>query len=350
MGTRLRLPSSALLRSSYGWLERQVAISRPFFPSRFPLGTTSFPTVSQPVSAQRSVFYVRESPSPKRFGNNRPLLQSKQFWQWVAVGGTGITVYYLAHLEEAPITGRRRFMAVSDKEMEIIAKQSYEEIMRQYGSHILPPTHRYSVFVRRVAERIIRASGMDTLNWEFYVIDSPERNAFVLPGGKVFVFTGILPVVKDADGLATVLGHEIAHQLAGHHAEKMSYGKFLQIIQFLVSFFVDPSFLSFNRLFLELGILLPNSRKCETEADMIGLQLMAQACFNPKAAVGLWQRMSDAESQVNLEYLSTHPSSRGRIQRITDWLPDAEQKRIDSNCHDEAYYLTKMLPKRNINW
>ncbi|KAJ1954993.1 metalloendopeptidase [Dispira parvispora] len=350
MGTRLRFPNFGLLRSSYGQLGRQGVTPRPLFPRHFPPGTFSFPTLPQAVGTQRSVFYFRVSPPPKRFGNKKPLLQSKHLWQWVAVGGTGITIYYLAHLEEAPITGRRRFMAVSDKEMEIIAKQSYQEIMEQYGSHILPPTHRYSVFVRRIAERIIRASGMDALNWEFYVIDSPEHNAFVLPGGKVFVFTGILPIVKDADGLATVLGHEIAHQLAGHHAEKMSYGKFLQIIQFLVSFFVDPSFMSFNRLFLELGILLPNSRKCETEADMIGLQLMAQACFDPKAAVGLWERMSEAESQVNLEYLSTHPNSRGRIQRIKEWLPDAEQKMIDSSCHEEAYFLTKMFPKRNINW
>ncbi|KAI9142122.1 peptidase M48 [Paraphysoderma sedebokerense] len=122
----------------------------------------------------------------------------------------------------------------------------------------------------------------------FYVINAPVQNAFVLPGGKVFVFTGILPVVKNEDGLAVVLGHEIAHQVARHSSEKLSWLKVLMLAQFLLSFVFDTS-LFFNRMFLELGILLPFSRKMEVEADEIGLMLTAQACYDPREAIGLWQ-------------------------------------------------------------
>ncbi|RKP36124.1 peptidase family M48-domain-containing protein [Dimargaris cristalligena] len=242
-------------------------------------------------------------------------------------------VYYVAHLEEAPISGRRRFMAVSNEDVENMAKHSYQEIMREFGHQMLPASHRYTAFVRRVATRIIKAGGMENLDWEFHVIESPEANAFVIPGGKVFVFTGLLPIVKNEDGLATVLGHEIAHQLLGHHAERMSYGQFLSIIQMIVSIFFDPTFSGFNRMFLELGILLPNSRKCETEADHVGLQLMAQACFDPQAAIGVWERMAKLNKfKGSFEYLQTHPSSEGRIEKMRKWMPEAEQKRADSDC------------------
>ncbi|KAJ1936352.1 metalloendopeptidase [Linderina pennispora] len=160
---------------------------------------------------------------------------------------------------------------------------------------------------------------------------SEERNAFVLPGGKVFVFTGILPITKTEDGLAAVLGHEIAHQYARHAAEKISQSNLLSFVYILASFFVDPSLLQLGRGMTHLLTVLPNSRACEREADYLGLLFMAQACYDPRAAVGLWQRMQMAEQGSPPQFLNTHPATGDRIEKITEWLPQAELKR-EASC------------------
>ncbi|KAJ3278500.1 hypothetical protein HDU76_009873, partial [Blyttiomyces sp. JEL0837] len=233
---------------------------------------------------------------------------------------------------EVPISGRRRFIDLTKMEEEMLARQAYREIMAEFGHAIVPSNHPYSVFVRWVAEKIIKVSGMTDLNWEVYLIQSPQRNAFVLPGGKVFVFTGILPIVQNEDGLAAVLGHEIAHQVARHSAEKMSWTKVAVLAQVLVSFFFDPGML-FSRLFMEFGVMMPFSRKCETEADYIGLKLMAQACYDPTAAVDMWTRMKMADNGEKVsEYMSTHPAHDTRIKQITEWLPEAIETREKSDC------------------
>jgi predicted Zn-dependent protease len=135
------------------------------------------------------------------------------------------TSYYVYHLDTVPISNRRRFLDITPKQEQAIAQLSYNEIMTEYGKRILPASHPYTQFVRRVAKRIIQVSGMRDLKWEVHVIDHQEPNAFVLPGGKVFVFTGILPLVQDEDGMAAILGHEVAHQVARHTAEKLSFTK-----------------------------------------------------------------------------------------------------------------------------
>ncbi|KAI9476307.1 MAG: peptidase M48 [Benjaminiella poitrasii] len=198
-----------------------------------------------------------------------------------------------------------------------MAIQAYNEVMHQFGRRILPPNHPYTRFVKRVAERIVQVSGMEDMKWEFYVINSPEKNAFVLPGGKVFVFTGILPVVENEDGMAAVLGHEISHQLARHSAEKLSFAKILFALQYtLLLLGIDPSFV-FNRLTYNFLMMMPFSRKCEKEADNIGLQLMAQACFDPRESIEVWKRMEmHAENGVP-QFASTHPSHKNRIKLLT---------------------------------
>ncbi|EIE86209.1 hypothetical protein RO3G_10920 [Rhizopus delemar RA 99-880] len=197
-----------------------------------------------------------------------------------------------------------------------MAVMAYNDVMRQFGRRILPPNHPYTLFVKKVAKRLVKVSGLENMKWEFYVIDSPERNAFVLPGGKVFVFTGILPVVKNEDGMAAVLGHEIAHQLARHSAEKVSFTKIiLVLIMTLQLFGVDTTFL-FNQVTMNYLLMSPFSRKCETEADLIGLQLMAQACFEPRESLEVWKRMSAISEHDIPQFLSTHPSHENRIQRL----------------------------------
>ncbi|RIB22452.1 peptidase family M48-domain-containing protein [Gigaspora rosea] len=247
-------------------------------------------------------------------------------------GGGGILfgIYYVNHLEVVPISNRRRFIDVTPKQEARLAQQAYSEIMKRYRHKILPSWDNRTRFVRSVAQQIIRVSGMEDLKWEVYVIDSPEKNAFVLPGGKIFVFTGILPIVENQHGLAAVLGHEIGHQVARHSAEKLSFIKIIILLQLFLSFFIDPGIL--GNIFLELGIMMPFSRKCESEADYIGLLLMAQACYNPEEAIKMWKRMSKAEKVAPPQFLSTHPNHEARIKKISEWLPEALQKRAKSDC------------------
>ncbi|KAI8365374.1 peptidase M48 [Radiomyces spectabilis] len=197
-----------------------------------------------------------------------------------------------------------------------MAKQAYNEVMHTYGHRILPHNHPYTAFVARVGRRLVQVSGMKDMQWEFHVINSPERNAFVLPGGKVFVFTGILPIVQNDDGMAAVLGHEISHQLARHSAEKLSFAKLLYVIRIrLLLLGIDTS-VFFNRFTTEFLMMMPFSRKCETEADAIGLQLMAQACFDPNEAINVWRRMESAGGASVPQFASTHPSHKNRIQYL----------------------------------
>ncbi|CAG8625954.1 11462_t:CDS:10 [Ambispora leptoticha] len=278
---------------------------------------------------------IRRMPPPpinqyKRFQQAQPFYQKKVFWVYTGVIGGLAGTYYLNHLETVPITGRRRFIDITPKQEELMSQQSYSQIMSIYRNKILPSRHPDTQFVRRVAERIIKVSGMEHLHWEFYVIASPEKNAFVLPGGKIFVFTGILPVTKNEDGMAAVLGHEIGHQIARHSAEKLSFVKILFFTQVLLSLIVDPGLLS--RVFFELGIMMPFSRKCETEADYIGLLLMAQACFDPTEAKNVWIRMNQVQKIAPPQFLSTHPANKTRIQKIEEWMPEAMQKRASSDC------------------
>ncbi|KAJ2960304.1 hypothetical protein NQZ79_g4343 [Umbelopsis isabellina] len=281
-------------------------------------------------------------PRYQRFNNNKiPFYQSKRFWITTGTGTVIFGGYYVTHLETVPISGRTRFMDITPRQEEAMAKQAYAEVMNQYGHRLLPPNHRLSIFVTKVAKRIVQVSGMDDLKWEFHVIDSPEKNAFVLPGGKVFVFT---------DGMAAVLGHEIAHQLARHSGEKLSFAKILFVMQVTLSLLgIDPSFI-FNQLMLNFGIMMPFSRKCETEADIIGLQLMAQACFDPREATRVWQRMEAAGDKEIPQFASTHPSHKNRIQRLEKELPDALTKLSASDCSTEMREYSHMFNQTWPRW
>lgn len=164
-----------------------------------------------------------------------------------------------------------------------------------------------------------------------------EKNAFVIPGGKVFVFSGILPICRNDDGLAAVLGHEIAHNLAQHAAESMSSVIMISPIRYSLIFLDATGWtMGLGRILgdvaLNLGVAMPASRKQESEADYIGLMMMAKACYNPNEAVGVWERMEAATKDKVPEWLSTHPSNSHRIDQIEAWLPKAEEASSESGC------------------
>ena len=149
--------------------------------------------------------------------------------------------------------------------------------------------------------------------------------------GKVFVFTNILPICKNDDGVATVLGHEIAHNVAHHAAEKMSSFYVLTSVAILLAALVGVDE-RITQILLQLGFEMPNGRKQEIEADFIGLQMMAEACYDPEEAVRFWDRMEKAAEYEPPQILSTHPSSHNRQGKLKEWLPQAEDKRQQSDC------------------
>lgn len=270
---------------------------------------------------------------------------------WVVAGGSG--AYYVYHIETTE-TGRYRFMDTSEETERQMGDAAAKEILQQYAGAILPDNHPTTKYVRRVADRILHASGLDTathggggmqsvsdqwgssdrkkgVDWKVRVIkDDSTKNAFVLPNGAIFVFTGILPVCANEDGLATVLAHEISHQVARHAGEKISGQKVSVALSLLASTLgIDPQLTSPA---LGLFLTLPNSRAAESEADQIGLKLASRACYDPAEAANLWVRMQQSEggSGSGVDFLSTHPANSKRIEHIKKWLPEANEIREQS--------------------
>src|SRR5207245_4352402 len=187
--------------------------------------------------------------------------------------------------------------------------------------------------VRPVGRRIAEATGRTDYQWEFNLIEDKQANAFCLPGGKVAVYTGILPLTRDDSGLAAVLGHEVSHAIARHSGERLSQQLGVQLglvgAQLALSG-RDPRMAQLGTTALGAlatgAILLPFSRAQESEADHLGLIYMAKAGYDPTAARELWVRMSQSsKGQKPPEFLSTHPSDETRIKQIEMWLPEARQ-------------------------
>jgi Zn-dependent protease with chaperone function len=197
--------------------------------------------------------------------------------------------------------------------------------------------------VRKVGTRLLAVSGLQDMSWDFFVIESPIPNAFVTPNGKVVVFTGILPIMRDEEGMATVLGHEIAHVVARHAAEQLSRSIFLPLIQILFTVFLGSPDLA--TALSTLLVRLRYSRICETEADYIGLLLMARACYNPEKAIDVWRRF-ERVTPHQIEYLSTHPSPKNRKLNLQKWMPEALREREQSHCKPiKTSYRRKWEPK-----
>lgn len=216
----------------------------------------------------------------------------------------------------------------------------YQQLLQQYQNQLLPSHHPLTVQIGQIVDRLIDSLEYfgirpEIHEWTVHVINAPIQNAFVLPSGKIFIFTGIVEVAHNPDGIATVLGHEIAHAVARHPAENMSIAQLIGFGLFLFKLVVLgdisdplPNFLA------NLMIQLPFSRRVELEADRIGLMLMARACFNPYESVRFWQRMGTAGKQEGgvPSFLSTHPAGKKRIEKLKEWIPEAMAIRENSNC------------------
>lgn len=239
----------------------------------------------------------------------------------------------------APGTARDQVIFFSEEKEMQFGLSAYREVLR---SAPLSDNAEINELVQRVGRRIAAAANKPEYQWEFAVIqDDKMVNAFALPGGKVAIFTGILKHTKDDVGLATVMGHEVAHALQRHGVERMSRSILDQIAQLgalgaAVSGSVNPGAMQGLLGAYGVNVSLPFNRKQESEADYVGLRLMAQAGYDPREAVPFWERMSGCprqmigkvcfrSQQAIPEFLSTHPSDLTRINQIEAWLPEALQ-------------------------
>jgi predicted Zn-dependent protease len=251
---------------------------------------------------------------------------------WITLAAAGALC--LVGCSTVPVTGRSQLRLVSPAQEMQLGFSSFEQMKKEVPISTDPG---HNALLQRVGKRIasVAAGDLPNAQWEFVVFESKEVNAFCLPGGKIGVYTGILPITKDEEGLATVLGHEVAHAAAHHGAERLSQQLLAQTGGSLVqSGFAnsDPRTQAIAKTVYSLGanvgVILPYSRLHESEADRMGLRYMARAGYRPEAAMGFWQRFAEHNQRQGggggLWFMRTHPLDAKRIEQIKGWLPEAK--------------------------
>ncbi len=248
-------------------------------------------------------------------------------------------VFILMACATVPITGRKQLNLIPASQMLTMSFQQYDQFLKEHkvitGTPQAKMVERVGRRIQKAVERYFAERGMSHhlkgYHWEFHLVEDPQVNAWCMPGGKVVVYTGILPVTKTEAGLAVVLGHEIAHAVAEHGNERMSQALMVQLGGLALSKALEDKPKETQQLFLtafgvgtQVGVLLPFSRTQESEADHLGLIFMAMAGYDPHEAVNFWQRMVKMSKGKNPpEFLSTHPSDETRVRQLKKWLPEA---------------------------
>jgi predicted Zn-dependent protease len=235
----------------------------------------------------------------------------------------------LAGCATVEYTNRKSMILIDQQQEMSLGAQGFKEVMEKekVSGNVVQ-----SEMIKRVGARIAAVANRPDFKWEFVLIDNPKTvNAFCLPGGKVVFYTGILPLCKDENGIATVMSHEVAHAIARHGAERVSQQIAAGAVQDVLSEVVTnqspakkQAILLGYGLATNVGVILPFSREHEYEADRIGLILMAKAGYDPRTAVDFWQRMAaQANNKYMPEFISTHPADAKRIEAIRKELPEA---------------------------
>jgi len=253
--------------------------------------------------------------------------------------------YYLSNEQQSSMTGRTQLIATNAQQEAALGLEAYKQVLSQSQvvndgpevAQIKQIAQRLIAVAPKVEADLAAAKGLkptidwSSFNWEVSVLQSDEVNAFCLPGGKIAVYTGLIPVAQNADAIAIVLGHEITHALLRHGAERMAQQHLAQIGTMATGMAagnMDPQqqreVMGALGVVGQYGVLLPFSRKDETEADEIGLMLAAAACYDPQAAIPLWQRMQQqGGSGKPPEFMSDHPNDAHRIERLQALMPQA---------------------------
>ncbi|HEY9363567.1 MAG TPA: M48 family metallopeptidase [Chitinophagaceae bacterium] len=251
-----------------------------------------------------------------------------------------ISVFAIACSTNA-VTGRKQFKLVPESELQAMAQQEYQQFLAS-SKVVSSSNNRDAEMVRRVGKRVTDAvekyyaskglsSVLDGYKWEYNLVDDKAVNAWAMPGGKIVVYTGLLPITQNEAALAVVIGHEISHAIFQHGNERMSQGLVQQLGGVALSVAVSNQPAATQNLFnaaygigTNVGVILPFSRKQESEADHYGLIWTAMSGYNPQEAIPLWQRMEKASNgQAPPEFLSTHPAESTRIANLQKWMPEA---------------------------
>jgi len=240
-------------------------------------------------------------------------------------------LFILSACSTVPYTGRHSMMLVSEKEEKKMGEEAYAQTLKESKLNHDPEK---VAMLDRVGERLAKAADKPDFKWEFNLIEDDKTvNAWCLPGGKIAVYTGLLPISQDETGLAVVLGHEISHALARHGSERMSQqmvlqtgGKILSIVTGTQSPLARDAFNKAYGIGAQVGVALPHSRANESEADHIGLILMAKAGYDPRKALEFWKRMEavgGGKDDAMRKFMSTHPSDKDRQVQIEKEIPEA---------------------------
>jgi predicted Zn-dependent protease len=260
--------------------------------------------------------------------------------RWLMV--TMVLVSLVTACSTVPVTGRAQLNMIPGSSMMSMSLQQYDQFLKE---HKLSSNKQQTELVRRVGlrisqavERYLIANGMQdqvtSYQWEFNLVEDPQVNAWCMPGGKVVVYTGLLPVAMDETGLAVVMGHEIAHAVAEHGNERMSQELLVKGggVALSTALATRPAetqllWMSVYGVGAEYGALLPYGRLHESEADHLGLVFMTMAGYNPQAALSFWERMAAKKNgQATPEFLSTHPSDDTRINNIKKLIPEVQKQ------------------------
>ncbi len=242
-----------------------------------------------------------------------------------------------------PISNKSAFIMIPIRQEIALGKQAYKQILKKEKDS---DDKKTTALVKQIGLRIAKVSAMPNLDWEFHLIESKQQNAFALPGGKVAVYTGLLPIAMNEAGLATVMSHEIAHVVARHGAQRMTRQLVLTAGLMATSISLKNSkqkkmIMAALGVGIVYGLTLPFSRTNEAEADQIGLTYMARAGYDPNEAVRFWKRFADIKGSNEVpEFLSTHPADKKRIALINRFMTRAK---IDYNALKVKYGLGKTI-------
>ena len=249
-----------------------------------------------------------------------------------------VSILFIQACNTVPVTGRKQVSLLPEDQLIVMSLTSYSEFM---SSHKTSGNIGQTQMVKGVGKNIanavntfLKSEGKESLvagyQWEYNLVEDAEPNAWCMPGGKIVVYSGIMPFTKDAAGLAVVMGHEVAHAVARHGNERMSHQIAMEYgAQFLSTFMTEKPeqtkviFQQAYGIGAQYGVMLPYSRMHESEADKMGLIFMAIAGYDPQTAIAFWERMAQSGGSKPPEIMSTHPSDATRINTLKEFMPEA---------------------------